>query len=129
MKDSTQFEWLLEEWEQFHLIGQLFNVSAAKKILSKKPHPLRAIDLGADITKWVSRPQKDKVSLGISINWNKIDNDPEGFDLNSPIIIVQYKGMTFPIDGWHRIALAIEKGLTELPAFLLSKAESKKINM
>ena len=52
-------------------------------------------------------------------------------DVSVPIILATMtiagrKGV-FPIDGWHRIARAIQDGLDELPAYVLNKRESDRI--
>jgi ParB-like chromosome segregation protein Spo0J len=51
-------------------------------------------------------------------------------DLSVPIIFVQTpRGNILPIDGYHRIAKAHKLGLKELPAVMLSKEDSKAIQI
>jgi hypothetical protein len=47
--------------------------------------------------------------------------------LHEPIIAVQTHHGVFPIDGWHRIARAMNEGVQQLPARVLTPAEAKSV--
>lgn len=48
-------------------------------------------------------------------------------NLQDPIIMATIKGDLFPIDGWHRIRRALDEGITQLPAYILTEEESNKV--
>jgi len=55
----------------------------------------------------------------------------EQVNIKDPVIlitsIVLDKESHFPIDGWHRIKKAIEQGVEQLPAYILTLEESKEV--
>jgi hypothetical protein len=46
-----------------------------------------------------------------------------------PIIVVKVNAGLLPIDGWGRIAKAIEQGRPSLPAVILTAAEKQRIRL
>jgi hypothetical protein len=119
--------------EVFTFVGHSYDVSKAVEILLA-----RGIDVGhmivADVERLVQRSNGSTITIGISVDWNFIHDDAElpdddcCIDIRVPIICAYTPvGNFLPIDGWHRIAKAILKGVQELPAVCLTEQESKKI--
>lgn len=74
----------------------------------------------------VGKPPVDgkiTISMGVAVNWDLAASDDVA--LNVPIILVPYRDSYIPIDGWHRIAKAVLKGITTLPCVVMTKAETK----
>ena len=113
-----------EEW--FHLMGEGFDIQQAKMILSNKDHKVESMELEeSGCFGLIGLP--GRMTMGIQINWDKVQNDPE-ISLDIPIILAYSKrGSLIPVDGWHRIAKAKLAGIKELPSVILTKTESKKI--
>jgi hypothetical protein len=122
--DSSDFEWYVEP-EVFNFISTQFNVEAAKVIIRETPRSIIKMDI-RPLERFVGKRPKEEGSYKlspISVNWDKMDN----VDLSMPVIVAQKGNSTLPIDGWHRIAKALESGLEELPAVLLTKEETREI--
>jgi len=110
-----------------------YDVDLAKHILQDKPRQPVQANI-KELASWVKRPWTDKegvthMIIGHCVKWSELDADPFKFDLSFPIIAVRMKGNIWPIDGWHRIAKAIDQGLEALPALLLNVQESKKVKL
>jgi len=116
-----------DEHEIFQFVTKCFDVRAAKRIIREKPRKIETAVISG-LRDLVNRPKKGSITMGIAIDWERIDRDPEGeIRCTVPIILITEKdGGTMPIDGWHRIAKALDSGLTSLPAVCLNKTESKK---
>ena len=124
-------KWETNKPEFFSFIGQGFDVTKAKQILSNKGSvEIDTLDL-ENLRDFVKIPgQKNKSVLlcsVVEIDWNRIYND-DSIDLTVPVIVANNKyGGVVVIDGWHRVGKAIINGLTELPCVVLSKKESQEI--
>ena len=55
----------------------------------------------------------------------------ETTDVSRPILLAPLPGTTsvLPIDGWHRIARAVQLDLAELQAYVLTEAESDAVRL
>ena len=111
------------EPETFSFVSACFDVAEAKRVLTEKPHKVGNMEI-ADVARLVGEP--GKIVLGVSVNWERVQNDPS-IDLTVPVILAWTKaGSLLPIDGWHRIAKAKLQGATSLPAVVLNKTESRR---
>lgn len=111
--------------EQFQSPGtlELWNVDRAKQTVKDKPRVIFDLEIES-YKKLIGVPGKVPV-LGITVNWDKIKEDRINTD--DPILMAYVSDKLFPIDGWHRIAKALMKGLKVLPAMKLTRDESTKI--
>lgn len=115
--------WNLDVAETFTFLSASFDVTEAKRILTEKAHKVGEMDLSG-ILNLIGEP--GKMTVGISVDWDRVQNNPE-IDLTVPVILAWTKaGSLLPIDGWHRIAKAKLRGITSLPAVVLNKVESKR---
>ena len=95
-------------------MGRGWNVAEAKRLLAaspRDPHPLVVNDFNGFFMKTQNISPETVASA----------------DLNVPIIVVRVENSWLPIDGWHRIARAIQCEIAKLPSVRLSKAEEAKI--
>lgn len=103
--------------ETFSLYGNAWDVREAKRIIYKNPRSIESFPV---------KSVKYYVEMGL-IAIGKYKNA----DLGIPLILISTKGDDksgqFPIDGWHRIKRALEEGIEELPCYILTEEESKKI--
>lgn len=133
-------DWNTEQEEVFTFIRTQWDVRAAKRLLASKNIKVHTVDV-AECAKLLggSTPNGNggfTIWPGVSVDWPRVETDltkPEAeqeIDLTIPVIIVQTpQGNILPIDGYHRIAKAQKLGLTEIPAVLLSKKDSKAIQI
>lgn len=102
--------------QTFNFLGKVWDIDAAMEILKKKPRASKMLD----ITQAMSLIRTDPKYVA-SIDLSKAP----------PIIVgtIKSKGEEFwlPLDGWHRIRKAKDLGLTELPAYILTKKETDRI--
>jgi hypothetical protein len=132
-KNSTSISWNVEQEEYFNwrLPGIRFNVREAKKVLATKSHKIHDVEI-TDIANDLlcMRPKDGRQVLkigGIKVEWTRVDN--EEVDLTVPIILAETKYGTMVIDGWHRIAKAYTLGLKTLPGVVLTKEETKGVEV
>jgi hypothetical protein len=132
-KTSADLTWNLDQEEYYNLLTLNFDVREAKRIIAKKPRDIRPMALDG-VKGMVARPYVDEhgvihATIGHNVDWEKIDKDDE-IDIDFPVIaaLIKVKGevMVWPIDGWHRIAKAVAKGLTSVPCVVLNQRETKK---
>jgi hypothetical protein len=136
------YEWKFNG-ESFSFLFHWWDVDAAKKLLAASKSPRELGEL--DPKRWVDfigRPPvvdengKMRISLGIALNWKAVQEAPDQFNLEDPVIVGlipyrepgQRKKLWSPmvIDGWHRMA----RGLIEqkpVMGILLTEQENKKI--
>lgn len=107
------FEWGREVW----------SVDRAKRIIKERPRPIRQLNI-EPFRELLGVPGMVRF-FGIRINWNKAQSD--AVNLDDPLLVAYGKDGRFPIDGWHRIAKALMKGLKTLPYVGLTKEESKQV--
>lgn len=110
--------------ETFAFLFDVWNVDRAKQIIKDKPRPILELDL-EPLRKFVGKPGQ-LVLVGVAVNWKKAQSDV--VDLTVPVVMAYGKDKFIPIDGWHRIAKALLKGLKTLPAVKLTRAESKTVH-
>ena len=125
--------------ECFTYIHSAWDVLRAKRILASKKNVRVGKTLVADCVKLLGSSTSDSnggftLTPGVSVDWERIEIDlmstEPKIDLSVPLIFVQTPGGNIlPIDGYHRIAKAYKLGLTELPAVMLSKKDSKAIQL
>lgn len=133
-KQSSDFSWRLEE-EYFHFVSRRYNVKKAKEIIVKTPREVDVMGLSG-VANMVQRPKRNEqgqiVSFsigGISVDWDRIDTTNE-IDLDFPTILANHgNGDYLPIDGWHRIAKAVDMGQESLPVVVLSEEETKQVSI
>lgn len=126
--DSKDVEWIFQE-ELYHFMSLNVDVDKAKKIIQEKPRKSIMCNIES-LANLVKRPVKNSdgsisMLMGHYIEWAKIDNNE--IDISLPLILIYIKDDPWFIDGWHRIAAALEKNISELPTFVLTKQESKKV--
>jgi hypothetical protein len=123
---SSDFEWDTTTLEVFTFLYWRFDVCQAKKIIHASPRNVVTCDVTKAFDLVHPRPPK-LMALKIPVEWNKIDEEPEKYDLSIPLIGIKFHGTVMIIDGWHRIAKASESSITELPLVLLTDEESEKL--
>jgi hypothetical protein len=115
--------------ETFEFLFDVWNVDRAKQIIKDKPRPIQELDLEPLKALVGSPPEPGKPKIlvfGVRINWTKAMSDD--VNLDDPILMAYGHKKFIPIDGWHRIAKALWKGLKTLPAMKLTKEESKQVH-
>ena len=125
---SSDFEWYVEP-EVFNFVSTQFDVELAKKIIREKPRSIMKMDI-THLDKFVGKKPKQEggsytLTPMISVDRSKFEGDV--VDLSMPVIVASKGKSTLPIDGWHRIAKALELGLNDLPAVLLTEEETREI--
>ena len=123
------------EWEDrdefFTFFASRFDVTKAKEIIRDNPRKIMQMGLSG-VAKMVTRPKEGSINLMMRIDWEKIDAAEPTYDLNFPVIVAMIsddEGGMLPIDGWHRIAKAVEEGREWLPAVVLTEEETKRITL
>ncbi len=115
-----------DETEIFRLVTRRFNVTRAKEILAAKKHKVDTMEISG-VAPLVGEP--GKMVMGITVDWNRVHNDP-CIDLEVPVILFpEPDGSCFPIDGWHRIARAKITSRPTLPCVLLTKKEAREVEI
>ena len=120
---SQEYDWKHEEEEVFTFLCREWDVRKAKELIKTKPHKVQRVDVSSLrglVTRPVWKTDKEgrrytKHTVGVGINWDMIDKEGEKVDLSVPLILVTLRkkkggrgAVHFPIDGWHRIAKALE---------------------
>jgi hypothetical protein len=128
-RKSDSVEWSTTP-EVFQFVRNAWDVAHAKELIrSKRPRKINNMDISG-VADLVGKPPVDgelSMHLGIGVDWEKAASDE--VDLEVPIILVPYRDSFIPIDGWHRIAKAVLKGITELPCVVMTKAETKLVKV
>lgn len=102
----------------FRFLGKAWDIDAAFKILEKTPRVPQMLD--------------------ISKSGNFVRTDPEYVasidpEKAEPVIVgtitVDGEENWLPLDGYHRIRRARDLGIDELPAYILTKKETDKIEI
>ena len=120
----SSIDWDKARLESFVFLGHEFDVSLAKQILANKRR-VRVTEIDVSEAQNMIVP-RGAVMMGVLVDWDVVRSDV--VDITVPIIVVQLKkGSLLPIDGWHRIAKAQLLGLAKLPACILSKQDSKRV--
>jgi hypothetical protein len=110
--------------EKFIYAFDEWSIDRAKQIIKDRPRPIRTLNI-EPFEEFIGRPGKIRF-FGVVVNWRKAESDK--VDLDVPVITAYGSMGKIPIDGWHRIAKALLKGLKELPWLALTKEESKKVH-
>ncbi len=128
MPESNDYKWNTKRVERFSFLASIWDVSRAKRIITRKPRKVQQINC-INLKTWCSRPMDSQISCGVHIDWDAIDKGQD-FDPNFPLILVTLDhGETFVIDGWHRLAKGFETGQTCFPGVVLDKQETKKVRV
>jgi hypothetical protein len=90
-----------------------FNVKAAKRIL--KASPRESVNLNV-----ADYAAMRKMLAGVSY---------ASVDMDVPVIVVKVNGGFLPIDGWSRIAKALETGQPSVPAVQLTSQEAQSVRL
>ena len=126
---SDSIEWQGTS-ELFLFEGNQWDVDQAKELIrTKRPRKIRTMDISG-VSALIGKPPVDgkgTINLGVAVAWNRAASDE--IDLKVPVILVPYRDSYLPIDGWHRIAKAVLKGITELPCVIMTRAETKLFKM
>ena len=122
LPSSSTLTWRLKG-EVFRLVGEVWDVDAAKRIVRDRPRPIRQLNI-AKFRDLIGAPGQVYV-FGIRIVWDKALSG--NVNLEDPIIVAYGRRERFPIDGWHRIARALWDGIKTLPYVGLTKEESKRV--
>lgn len=123
LPSSSTITWNLKK-EEFIYLYDRWRVDHAKRLIQERPRPIRKLAL---------EPFRDLISspgqahfFGIRVDWKKVESDVVNTD--DPLLVAYGSMGRIPIDGWHRIAKGLLKGLTELDYVGLTKEESKKVH-
>ncbi len=128
-RKSDSIEWR-DTPETFQFARNQWDVAQAKELIRSKRSRKVATMAISGVADLVGKPPVDgefSIHIGVTVNWDLAASDD--VDLNIPIILVPYRDSFIPIDGWHRIAKAVRKGVAELPCVVLTKAETKLIKL
>lgn len=118
-RPSSDFAWYSTEAESFSFLGSRFDVRAAKRLIKNTPRPVLKVRV----------VQAAALLGGIAI----FEENLRAADTDFPIILATLTGkpgeddVHLPIDGWHRIRLAVDSGLEFIPAVLLTADETRRI--
>jgi len=128
-RKSDSVEWR-DTSEVFQFASNQWDVAQAKELIrTKRPRKINTMDISG-VAALVGKPPVDgkfSIHIGITVNWEVAASDD--VDLEVPIILVPYRDSFIPIDGWHRIAKAVLKGITELPCVVMTLAETRLIKV
>lgn len=131
-------EWFEVEYEMFDFMDVSYDINAAKRLLKEKQAAGKLeIEMTplAPLAEFVPIPGKFQAFKNF-VNWSKIEETPDHFDLSIPVILAYTPGslkrgakhkVVMPVDGNHRIAKAVLDGATEIPVVVLSPKETKQI--
>ena len=126
MKNSYEIVWKYYEDEYFSFLGEVWSVSKAKQILIKKPREIVHIDPKLFEPLIGGFTSFGTIRMGVGIDRNKLSSNK--IDLSIPVIIVEKdNGKHMLIDGWHRLAKALNNKLKQLPAVVLDLIENRQI--
>lgn len=99
---------------QVHWYGEFgWNITDAIKIVAGREPEYR------DISRWIAE-----------LPWATINDEHwPTVDLSAPLILAPLYGTDDLrlIDGWHRVRLALDKGITTLPVHILSREEESNV--
>ncbi len=109
--------------ETFYFLYDEWNVDRAKQIIKDNPRPIRQLEL-EPFRQLIGAP--GKISRGIHVDWRKVQSG--AVNLDDPLLVAYGKRKKLPIDGWHRIAKGLLRGLKTLPFVGLTKEESKQVH-
>jgi len=117
--------------EVFHFLHTAWDVDLADEILLDAPREPEMVNV-AEPQKMVNAPgEKGIIIFGIRTS----DKKAREADVSYPIYIAEWKpgrgkeSAFLVIDGWHRVAKSKQLGLKELPAFVFTLKESRKIQI
>lgn len=104
--------------QTFSFLAKAWDIDAAEELLKKTPR----------------RPKMVNISTAMDlIRTNQAYVDTIDLKKAAPIIIGTIKDKEgefwLPLDGWHRIRRAKDLGVDKLPAYILSKKETDKIEI
>ena len=129
---SDQYEWK-DSYETFDFLVRSFDVNKARKFIINSPRKIIQMGLSG-VAKLVprerTRTNEDgtmSMTMGLRIDWDRIDAEESAYNLSFPVIIANINGDYLPIDGWHRIAKAVDQGIDHLPAVILSADETQEV--
>lgn len=121
--------------ETFHFLRWGFDITALRALLerTKTPPaeitiPLTAVTnlLESDPT-LVPEGKRQIPLVGVDVRWDHVDELPDEA-LASPVFVAPMGELGhFVIDGWHRIALARRRGLSEVPGLLLTRRQVQRV--
>ena len=112
MPSSSDWIWK-PTGEDFDLAGHIFNVDKAKRLITKSPRsvePIRVEDFAPYLVDEIVRVR----AAG-----------SKKYQLDVPVIVGTMKsGRRILLDGWHRLRKAMDTGIAELPAVILTHEET-----
>jgi hypothetical protein len=114
---SSSFHWDLERPEKWINGNRIYDVKRAKQLIHDSPREVKLVD--------VSSIQKrfDADRLGVDL----LTLSELPIRLDFPLILVPEGNGVLIIDGWHRVARAIQSGVLSLPAVWLSESETQSV--
>ena len=112
---SSEWTWR-PDLQDFEFAGHFFNLDKAKRLIILHPRPIEMISVeeyGAMLTDQIIR-----VKAASSTKYK----------LDVPIIVGTLKsGSRLVMDGWHRLRKALDSGVRELPAVILTGEETIRV--
>jgi hypothetical protein len=107
----TDWKPVTEGYSEYFQFGNMYwNIEQAKRILIAKPRRSGSL------------PVADWKGFSALTGCK-----PGSVDLSIPVICVKFGNGYLPVDGWNRIRLALNTGITSLPFVLLTVKEEKEI--
>lgn len=122
LPSSSSLDWRFRG-EIFEWGHEVWSVDRAKLIIKERPRPVRQLNI-EPFREFLGTPGMVRF-FGIKVDWSKVQSD--AVNLNDPLLVAYGEDGRFPIDGWHRIAKALMKGLKTLPYVGLTKEENKQV--
>jgi hypothetical protein len=116
---TSDFTWDVDSPERTHELFERYDVRKAKQIIVASPRAVEFVDLkkhGAALREFLIG-----LTLKPDVDWTKID-------VTVPVIFVRTQAGTFPIDGRHRLAKALNEHHEFIAAVFLSMAETDSIH-
>ncbi len=121
-RDSTMVPWKYRYGGEEGGFDSGVPLYYAKKILKKKPHRVFALPVKAILSQrlwkeWIHREVRD----------NRLDEGLAYYDPSIPVILIQYNGNAYLLDGLHRTYAASKAGSECIGAVILSEKESVEV--
>lgn len=130
---SHGVHWDHSQEEFFNWVGRNYDIRKAKRILAEAPREIHQIGIEGlrDLIARSEPGEYGKTILHVGIAVREEDLTAP-VDLEVPLILAfgaleGQPDMPFPIDGWHRIKAALDRGVFVLPGVVLELAETETI--
>lgn len=123
LPSSSALVWDFKD-ERFAYHNETWNVDRAKQIIKDRPRPIRTLNI--EPFQELLCPPGKLHAFGVRVDWKKVRSDAVNTD--DPLLTAYSRAGKFPIDGWHRIAKALLKGLKEMTYVGLTREENEQVH-